>query len=569
MSELTGNIGWENTIEPWQVAILLALLFLGSFWEIKKKKPRKIARTIALILALIALYIMYLSPYISIEKPLKSVVLLSDDTPQDIIDSLGNEYDLTILEEIENFRFKEVGKKEDIPLAELNYQIDTAFVYGYFSHLSPADYIHRKDIKIKSGIQLDYPKSISLGDSLKISIENLEDKPLKISAIVGTDSISLLLDARSQSRISVLPKAEGYVLTGITSRDQTYNFAVRVEDDEKYVIQILSATPDFEWKFLGDFLKSEAHSVYQQTLISKGKYKSSFFNWYDSLEKNRGVAKNLKVLIVDAVAWENLSPNGKNRYLKILRENRGSLIFRTNPNSQIQLDLDKTKSTKIFSTSDNLLQAKLYKYLQFNNLYQLDEVAKNAVFRRVTSDMVFGIINFQNSFQLKLSGKNKEYEQLWSAVFDELVRRNAGLFYDKSKWPTQYHPFFFSLWTNGNQKEISVFQLGGDSLKLKAEVDFIYPERFNYMFYPKDTGWHYIKLRKEVNEIPFYVHSESAINESQFRENYTYDYLNYLNFVKLASGTDEKKYNRKFVSLWIFVLFVCCVGYLWIEDKIT
>lgn len=569
MTDLMENIRWENTLEVWHLAVLFLLLVLGLFWEIRKQKPRKVWRIIALLLAFISLYIIYLSPYTLIKKPKKSVLLIGLNIAKNEVDSLGNKYDIPILQQQENLKFKEKGKEQLSTLTGFNYQIDTAFVYGYFPQLNPANYQFRKDLEIEKGIQIDYPKSIALGDSLRIDIQNQEKREINISAVIGNDSISKTIPADAQSHISILPKSSGYILSEINTGSEHYFLAIKVEEAEEYVIQILAASPDFEWKFFGDYLKSKQHSVYQKTQISKGKFKSSFFNWHDSLQINRGVAKDLKVLFSDANAWEDLAPNVKNRFLKILKKNRGSLIFRTNPNSQIQLDLDLSKPANIFSTNDNLLQSKHYKYLQFNNLYRLDEVAQNSVFRKVNPNMIYGVINFQNSFQLKLSGKNKKFEQLWSPVFNKLIRKSSNCFYDKSKWAVQYQPYFFRLWSGEDQEMVSIFDLQNDTIKLKSKPDFIYPERKHFMFYPKQSGWHFIHLKNQEEPIPFFVHSNSLTKQSEFLSNYKYDYLNYLNFDLSNIQKEVEKYNQESVTLWFFLLFLLSVGYIWIEDKIT
>ena len=89
------------------------------------------------------------------------------------------------------------------------------------------------------------------------------------------------------------------------------------------------------------------------------------------------------------------------------------------------------------------------------------------------------------------------------------------------------------------------------------------------MFYPNIAGWHFIDLKNQEEAIPFYVQSEAQVNQSEFLRNYNYDYLNYLNFEVSNTLEKKKNYNQKSVTLWFFLLFLLCVGYLWIEDKIT
>lgn len=569
MNDLMRNIGWENSVELWHVAGLSVVFILAFIWEFRKQKPRKFFRIIALLSSFISLYIIYLSPYILTEKSKKSVLLIGQNISENTIDSLGNEYGLEVFLQLSNSKFQKVGTGQLMTLADLNYQIDTAFVYGYLPQLNSAYYQVREDIEMKNGVYIDYPKSIALGDSLITIIQNHGNGEVNVSAVIGNDSISKSISGESHSRISILPKSSGYILSSISTDNEEYNFAVKVENAEHHVIQILASTPDFEWKFLGDFLKSKEHSVYQKTQISKGKFKSAFINWHDSLQFNRGVANDLKVLFADAKAWENLGPNLKNQYLKKLKENRGSLILRTNPKSQIWLDLDKSKPTNIFSTSDTLLEQNNYNYLEFNNLYQLDEVAQNTVFRKVNPDLIYGVINFQDSYRLKLSGKNEQYEKIWNPIFNHLIRKSTELFYDKSEWAVQHQPFFFRLWSEELVEEVIIFNLQKDTIKLKFKKDNIYPERQHVMFYPKQKGWHFINLKKQKELIPFYVNSEASANQSEFLTNYKHGYLNYLNFEVSNTQENDENYNQESVTIWFFLLFLLSVGYLWIEDKIT
>ena len=569
MIDWISDIAFEKSIELWHLTVFLGLWFLVVYWEFQKHKPRKWLRIIALSSVLISLYIIYLSPYFLTEKHRKSVVIVSQQISKSIIDSLDQQYDLSILIQNQNGSFTTGENEKETSIDELDFQIDTAFVYGYLPQLNPADYQFRKDIDIQKGIQLQYPKTIALGDSLSIKIKNLENKKIKIKALIGQDTVSKYISKNGNSNISILPKLTGYVLADISTDDAHYHIAVSVEKPEKYVMQILSAVPDFEWKFLADYLKSKKHSVYQRTQISKDKFKSSFFNWHDSLTINRGVAQDLKVLFTDAKAWNDLSRIKQNHYLNKLKENKGSLIFRTNPNSQIQLDLDKSNLTNIFSISDNLLESDKYKYLQFSNLYNLDEVAQNAIFRKVFPEMILGVINFQNSFQWKLSGKEEEYSRLWSPIFNDLIQKSEGLFYDKTQWPIQYQPFFLRAWATKKIEEISIITPRSDTLILTSKKDFLFSERHHFMFYPQAEGWHFIQLKNQAESIPFYVHSETQASQSEFLSNYNYDYLNYLNFEDSITQQKALTYNRESITMWFFVLFLMSIAYLWIEDKIT
>jgi len=569
MIELLENIGFENTIELWHLAILFILLSTSVYWEYRKQKPRIMLRIIALTLVFISLYLMYLSPYTLMKKPSKSVLLLSQNIAASEVDSLRNNSEREVLKQLSNSKFVQIPNSKPVDLNELEFEIDTAFVYGYFPQLNPKYYHTRVDLETRKGIQLDYKKSIALGDSLIFNISNLEDGSIEVSAVIGQDTIVKSIGNRGQTRLSVLPKASGYILCEIKTKAEVYHFAVKVEKAEKYVVQILSNAPDFEWKFLGDYLKDKEHSVFQKTKVSKDKFKNSFFNWNETLEVNRGVANDLKILLADALAWEELSKRDQKFFIEKLKENRGSLLLRTNPNNEIQLDLDSSKSTKIFSTGDNLLESNNYKYLQFSNIYDLSEVVKNGVFRKVSPEVIYGVLNFQDSYKLSLSGKREQYVRIWETVFTELVRKSSPIFVDKSEWSVQHQPYILHLWSQEKIKNIRIISPKKDTSNLKAKSDFIYPERQHILFYPEKVGWHFIQIEGEDMMVPFYVHAESQAGQTEFLANYNQDYLNYLNFDDSTSQQRVEKYNRKLVTFWVFILFLLAVGYLWTEDKIT
>ncbi|WP_340153506.1 hypothetical protein [uncultured Marivirga sp.] len=553
----------------WHLVVLIGLWVIGVYWEFRKQKPRTVLRAIAVLLTLISLYVIYLSPFVLTEKSLRSTLIVSQEIPTETIDSLRQSFELTTLKQQGNSHFRKLENDRLVSLKDLEFQVDTAYIYGYIPHLNPDYHRVRQDINVQKGIQLNYPKAIALGDSLQIKIENLENREITISAFIDLDSISKPIGNKSSIILSHLPKAAGFVLVKISTDDSDYHFAVKVKKRENYVIQILSAVPDFEWKFFAEYLKSKEHSVYQKSQISRGEFKSTFLNWHDSLKIDRGVANDLKVLFADAKAWEKLNPSNQQLFLDKLADNRGSLIFRTNPNSKIELGLGRSIPTKIFSTSDNFLESNNYKYLQFNNLRALNEVAENAIFRKVDHKMIFGVINFQNSFQMKLSGKDEEYEQLWLPVFDELIRESNEVFYDKTKWPVQYQPFFLRLWNTMNVDEIQIITAKADTISLSSKNDYLFPERQHFMFYPKEVGWHFVQLNNYQESIPFYVHSETLTSHSEFLYNYNYDYLKYLNFDNSRTQKKTLTYNRKSVTIWFFVMFLMSVAYLWIEDKIT
>jgi hypothetical protein len=228
-----------------------------------------------------------------------------------------------------------------------------------------------------------------------------------------------------------------------------------------------------------------------------------------------------------------------------------------------------SKITNIFSTGDNLLDQEYYKYLQINTIKGFTEVGKNSLFRTVRPDIIYGIINFQNTFQLSLSGNNQEYDRIWKNVFQELVQNEKSIFYDKTAWPVLYHPFNFTVWSVNTFDQLAVINPSKDTIEMEKIKDEIYPERAHYMFYPARVGWHFIQLENPSKLIPFYVHDSKLTNASQFLKEYNNSYLNYLNFESLEQKQSNYKFQKHFITIWIFILFVIGVGYLWMEDKIT
>jgi len=571
MNKFLLNIYWENLWSFDHLIVLIAITILLLFWEIRKKGRRLPLRVLAVILTIASLYLIYLKPYILEEKPKSSAVLISHALPQNFQDSLFSKYNIPVLKQDSNYKFTYFGTENatSFSLEELDFQIDTAFLYGYFPQLNPRYYNKRIDHNLKGGLTIDYPKSIDLGDSLKIVIKNNYDQEISEKLIINQNTIPFKVAKKSQVEISTLPKVSADNFIKISDKNYDYNFSVEVKKPELYRIQILSAAPDFEWKFLTNYLKTEGHSVYQKTKISKDKYIIKRINWSDSISINRGVVSNLKVLLVDAKSWNNLTKVQQGRFRDELTKNKGSLIFRSNENTNITLDLGMSKIANIFSTGENLLDQEYYKYLQIKMIKGFTKVGKNSLFRTVRPDIIYGIINFQNTFQLSLSGNNQVYDRIWKNVFQELVQNEKSIFYDKTAWPVLHHPFNFTVWSVNTFDRLAVINPSKDTIEMEKIKDEIYPERAHYMFYPARVGWHFIQLENPSKLIPFYVHDSKLTNASQFLNEYNNSYLNYLNFESLEQKQSNYKFQKHFITIWIFILFVIGVGYLWMEDKIT
>jgi hypothetical protein len=199
----------------------------------------------------------------------------------------------------------------------MNQQFSKFHVLGYGLEAQELELIRDKNLvfhpsPLPSGLQsIHWNKTIKSGEQLVLSGNylNSSNKPVKLILNgLGTnlDSVNIPAGKSENFQLKTIPKhldKAVYALIGITEKDSILNekIPVFVESQASLKVLILSSSPDFENKFLKNWLFENQYAIAVRSAISKNKFSTEFLN-STRINLDRitpSVLENFDVLISD------------------------------------------------------------------------------------------------------------------------------------------------------------------------------------------------------------------------------------------------------------------------------
>lgn len=561
-------------IQEWHMLLLGVLVIVFVLLEWRKKKMRRSWRILAIVIAIISLYIMYLKPITLSQKPHQSILLIGQDIAPEVKDSLLNLPDFHAYQYDSETRLLTPlsSKKKPVGFNGLSFTVDTLFIAGYIPPINPHYYTKRIKLIDKSPkYSVSYPKWLKLGEELIIEVSNNSDDTISVNGVVGVDSINTnVLPLNKFVVLKTIPKSAGAVFGNLKLNDEAYYFHLNVQDEQKYIFHLIAESPDFEWRFLKDYLESQGHAVYYESKISKEKYKSSFSNWPDSLAKQKYNKQPLAfdALLIDMEAWNTMAAQRKNNYSEILNDKYGAIIFRANPNASVSLRaINPSLGKRIYSAKESTLTDRVNLF-NISGLNTFEHVHNLNLFKNILPRVSVGFLQIQDSYQWSLAGKNEEYRSYWSSVLNQLMRTENSEYLFVTEWPVIFQPFHASFWSAQPLDSVRVVWNATDTLKVPVAQDSIFQERYQFIYYPERVGWHQIVVNNKSAERYFYVHPDSSSSQLLMESSYNYSYYSYLNKVDKKRNNNSSNNKEDSLTFWFFLLFLLSISFLWIEEKI-
>jgi hypothetical protein len=284
----------------WNYLIIVICILLAVYagWKeyVRQSKSRLVFRIIAVVVAVVSLACLALpiTYQTNVQKTGKNEVVLV--TKGFNIDSLRhyNGQKLFVLDQ---------KMHEKVPKATFLHHLNALFADSNITQLRIlGDGLDREDLeqlnhlpvifypqKIKDGITvISWNEKIKTGDELHIQgrFKNASSKKVKLvlkglstnldSAIVGPATIA-------EFHLTTIPKNQGkyvYSLMVMNGADTLANepFPVQIEPVKPLKVLMLTASPDFESRFLKNWLSAKGYAVAIRSAISKDKYNKEFIN---------------------------------------------------------------------------------------------------------------------------------------------------------------------------------------------------------------------------------------------------------------------------------------------------
>ena len=564
--------------------VLGGILLFGFFvWkELSQRGERRFwVKLILAFLGLFAMGLLILKPAVPQIVSGKNSIVLTEGYRQEQLDSLTKLYKRIPIESYQPGKlFSKINPN------------DTLFILGH--GLEPFDFWMVEQNKVDllgaeplSGwTAIQYEPVIELGDILSLQIEYTQGREghwalLQDNGGNVLDSVAFTGEILQKIDFEVEPKANGRFEFALVEKDAQGEVVsqepipFQVQEPEPLQVLIINTFPTFETKYLKNFLAENGHSLVVRSQLTKGRYKFEYFNTeavpvYQLTEK---ALQPFDLVIIDADSYlelnknsrEALDKNVKDEGLGLYVQPSGSLFNQAGRKFPLSFERDGVQELRIEGTQQTLekFPFRLKEEILVEPI-QWDAAVVGASARQGIGKV--GTIFLQDSYQLILDGKQDLYSALWSTIVDAMAKTKVvGTAWETEiPFPSVDQPFQFVLKTDRLEPEVS-----SERGTVPLLQDLQIPTHWKGTTYPTTAGWNALAMAQDsLPAFHYYVFqkdSRKAEHQKWVQQ------LNRRQFGKMGTeaGTrDLVKRGAPINPIWFFVVFVLCMGWLWLEPKL-
>lgn len=442
-----------QSLPPYLVIMVSALAAIIFGWlEVKRRNRSRLGLRLAAVLivvaalACIALPLKYNATQ-SVNQAQKHILLTSgfdnDSLPTDI-----NNHIYTLDASV-NKRFpkaKLLTGLDELPDLKLLHIYGDGLKPYQLEQLEGVPIAFHPSSKPHGVIAASWPEKVKDGDNLQVQglYNNILNKKIKLTlkgSATALDSVTIEPRSEAKFNLSAKPKATGelvyqlYVDTALQG-----DVPVQVIPTKTLKVLMLSASPDFETKFLKNWLAGNGYAVAMRTVISKDKYNTEFINLpqpnINSLSAT--ILNKFDVVIGDLSVLASLNPAEAAVLKQQINDGGLGVILRadsTDKKTWLQngfaVDRPSGKEASPGFISIGTQKSRSGKlpvgaaYINHNNgtqaLAKTGAKTVAAIAQAGAGKVVFNIVN--NSYSWVLGGDKEDYAWYWSALISNAARK--------------------------------------------------------------------------------------------------------------------------------------------------
>ncbi len=562
-------------------AILLWVVFLWKEW-VNTVSLRFLIKAGIALLGITALVMIALKPAHHKSVHQDYGVVLTPGFQKGQLDSLRKKY----------IGLKTLRYSEETDWLKSKNDFDSLFILGngipqydlYQIDSIPTVY---KAGRAPSGItQLTYTAENRVGD--KLHVKGLYAKKISGDKLVlsapggnGVDSLKLSNDPDQKFDLSCDLKVSGAFLYTLEKQDSLGRtmsidtLPVVVAKRTPLNILILNAAPNFETKYLKDYLAGQGQHVLVQNQITRGKFSYEYLNLTHRAVNpfSREDLKSFDLLIVDASTLKNVSTQNLNDLKTAVQYDGLGIFIQTESDffggAQRLSNFKFERDGKATFTFSEWQQRPIDKFpYRFNDLFGTEPIFRESensptAYQRKGKGRI-GASTLNNTYQLLLDGHQTEYAFLWSKIVENVAKRI------QPKWELEINdfpiyvdePLHFTLRTSIMDPELRT--AAGSVIPLKQNPDLHYI--WSGTAYPQKTGWHEWRLAQDtIASCRFYVGKNNQFKSLRAANTI---FANKRFFDKKTVPNSVKTDLKPIKPLWFYLLFIICIAYLWLEPKL-
>ena len=569
----------------WPVLIIALVLWGIYIWKERSKYPssRFLFNILVAFLAITALALIALRPPTSETGESFKMAFLSNGYDQEQLDSLSTIHkDLSIQDYV-------AGK----PLFGTQDKPKSVFVLGHgikAYDLWQLDSVETKYIKgndTKGIAKLHYEPKNSVGQKAEFqgNYRNaIGGHKLFLEGPSGAilDSVTLSSDVTQDFELSAELKVNGNFLFQLIEKDSLNRIIskdplpISVAKENQLSILIINDFPTFETKYLKNYLAQKGHQLLIRSKLTKNRYKFEYFNMTkrSTVAFDQQTLQKFDLMLIDVNSLNSLSRSGINSIKQTIVDQGLGVFIQGDEgfyNSNNRLAPFKFKKDRIISTTlKESPKVKLTTYpYEFRPEFSLQTIqSSSSKTLSAYTKMGIGRVGtsiLQNSYELVLNGHSDVYQDIWSNILGDLSRKNVL----NTEWNTnslfafEKEPMEFDIRTRLGQPTIQTDEHAIIPMIQDVDISSLWRGKI----VPNGVGWKRLELQQDsISKLDYYVadtdswQSLKAYNTSKANQRYFND--------KNSISTKLNEPVWRVDPIWYFLLFMVCVGYLWLEPKL-
>jgi hypothetical protein len=590
-------MNWDNAI----IAICILLAAIALYFEYRReRKAHLVLRLFAVVSAITALACLILPlTYTGAVDGAKGKinVLLTDGFNADSINKTDSVYTLdnTI--------------KKNYPKAKLLTDITELFadtariaptrILGYGLNQHELGQLKSVPVIFHPGLLPDGITAVSWTEQVNPGRQFIVEGTFKNSSLKARslllkglnttlDSVTIPANTSAPFTLSAKPKNSGrtvYHLAVLNGKDtiEQEDLPLTIEHSQPIKVLVLSASPDFETKFLKNWLGGEGYSVASRSLISKGKFGQEYVNMdQPGLTKiTAGLLSKFDLVVGDLSVLKDLSAPESSALQQEVTEKGLGIIVRSDSSSKaaswlqssfpLNTQAGKQASLSSLNISSKGKTAKLtvdpaYIVPQNNTQALVTDETSHAL-AAVTLDgagkLIFTTIN--NSYSWMLAGNKDDYTALWSTLIDKALRKTPAT----EKWLVASSlPMVNTPVTLISEGTLPVSGVKAGQTMLYPAQNPAIPFQQTFTYWPASYGWQQVT---QHNGTPFWWYTwpngafaslntvKKTMLTSIYAKNHPAD----------ASVTKQIHQTVRLMvpKIYFYMLFLAAAIFLWAESK--
>ena len=575
------------------VIIICILLAAGLVWQEVKRANKHwlVWRIVAIIIACAALACIALP--LTYQREINKA-----DEHKLILLTAGFDADSLTNKNAKIFTFDETIKN-NYPQAqlitpdELN-KTDQLHIYGYGLSDYELQQLGNRPLvfhpaKTSAGVtSISYNSKLKAGETLHIQGRYNNPSAQKVKLVLkglntGADSVTIQPNAQVTFELTTVPKTSGRVVyTLLADNDIQGSLPVQISPVKPLKVLMLSASPDFESKFLKNWLSENGYSVAARSAISKDKFNTEFINIAQfpldrlspsTLNKFDVVIGDLSVLNTlsgaeSAALKQEVADNGLGIIVKADSPGKSSWLQRGFAVDRLS---GKEPAPSVLIVNGTKSLAKLSSgsvFISYQNGTQpLVTNAQNYILANSTisgsGKIVFTTLG--NTFSWMLAGDKADYAVLWSALISKAARKSANVVNEVSvsAVPFLNEPASLQL-TNNKQLPVNINSENTASLQ-NPNVPF----EWTALYWPSTEGWQSVSRNKDVSW--WYTHSKTdwKLIQAYAKIAATKRYVDRYTKPVIVTKQIQVLVEIDTPKIYFYILLLAACTFLWIETKFS